>query len=385
MGFFNKFFKKKLNTEPDDEAPISRSSLDLSDAYLREQYVISCLEQLKEAEGEIDQINSEYASVTAQLTDMEEIEGLKGEKRDELCAIAKNIHDYRLAHDKFVLNPGNMTESEFDRLEALGDETPDGIKKISKEEEYKAKVKSDLNRIDREKTAYTFRRAEVSRNLENMRGISMIAIVAAAVLMVILLLLQLLLSLDVSIGYYIGVIAVALTETIVYLKYTDYSREKRKIESTVNELILLENKVKIRYVNNKNLLDYLYTKYGVESSKELKELYEKFLKEREDRRAFEKNEALYAEEIARLSKRLKTLNILNPEIWLHQSDAIYDKREMVEIRHRLIGRRQKLRKQLEYNEQVALEASNEIRQVANNYPESSNSIMEMIDKYSLEK
>ncbi len=382
MGFFDKLFKKKLNTVIDEEAPVLRSSLDLSDAYLREQYVISCLEQLKEAEGEIDHINSEYASVTAKLTDMEEIEGLKGEKRDSLCAIAKNIHDYKLAHDKFVLNPGNMTESEFDRIESLGDEIPDGIKKLSEEEEYKVKVKSDLNRIDREKTAYTYRRAEVFRNLENMRGISIIAIVAAVVLMVILFLLQLLLSLDVSIGYYIGVIAVALTETVVYLKYTDYSKEKRKIESTLGELILLENKVKIRYVNNKNLLDYLYAKYGVESSKELKELYEKFLKEREARRAFEKNEALYAEEIARLSKKLMTLNIQNPEIWLHQSDAIYDKREMVEIRHRLIERRQKLRKQLEYNEQVALEASNEIRQVANDYPESSASIMEMIDKYT---
>lgn len=36
-------------------------------------------------------------------------------------------------------------------------------------------------------------------------------------------------------------------------------------------------------------------------------------------------------------------------IWLHQTGAILDPKEMVEVRHAMILRRQQLRKQMEFN------------------------------------
>ncbi|MBQ3890475.1 MAG: hypothetical protein II740_03870, partial [Lachnospiraceae bacterium] len=107
----------------------------------------------------------------------------------------------------------------------------------------------------------------------------------------------------------------------------------------------------------------------------------KYLKEKEDRRAFARNEAAYDEEITKLLKRLKAQRIKDPEIWVHQTDAIYDNREMVEIRHSLIQRRQKIRKQVEYNEQIALEASDEIKDLMRKYPQNSESIMDLVNKY----
>lgn len=382
MGFLSKLFKKnKDNDSAWDELAAGRAELDMSNPLVREQYVISCLEQMKEASAEIDRINAEYAVVTSYLMDMEEIEALPEEDKKELADIARHIKELRKAHDKYVLTPSTMTEREYNHIDAMYDEVEDGIKKMKEEEAYREKVKSDLKRIDREMSAFRMRQREVKSAMENARGVATIAIVAAGVLIVILFLLQVLLDLNVVLGYYIAVILIAVTMTAIYLKYNSYSTEKAKVDRSINELILLENKVKIRYVNNKNLLDYLYTKYEVDSSAHLKDLFERFLKEKEARRSFEKNEAVYEDEVSRLLRRLRNLRIKDPEIWLHQSDALFDNREMVEIRHNLIGRRQKLRKQIEYNEQIAIEASDEVKDVIKDFPEARDSLLDLVNKY----
>jgi len=383
MGLFSKIFKKnKGNVSSDwDEIAAGRADLDLSNPIVREQYVISCLEQMKEASSEIDRINAEYAVVTSYLMDMEEIEALPEEDKKELADIARHIKDLRKAHDKYVLTPSTMTEHEYNHIDSMFDEVQEGIAKMKAEEDYRDKVKSDLKRIDREITAYRLRQREVRTAMDNTRGIATISLVASGVLVVILFLLQALLDLDVVLGYYIAVALIAVVMTVVYLKYNGFSSEKSKVDRGINELILLENKVKIRYVNNKNLLDYLYIKYEVASSAQLQDLYEKFLKEKEARRSFEKNEAAYEDAASKLLRRLKNLRIKDPEIWLHQSDALFDSREMVEIRHSLIGRRQKLRKQIEYNEQIAIEASDEVKDVMRDYPAAKDSLLDLVNKY----
>lgn len=379
MGFFKNLFKGKKENQP--TFIDAKDELDLDDAYIREQYVLSCLEQMKEASEELDRANAEYSLVTSYLTDMEEIEAIEGDEKTDLCNIAKRIHDLRQAHDKYVLTPSRMSEHDYNHMDGMHEEAKEGIDKLLKEEDYRKKVKADLKRVERERDAYSYRRNEVKNSLENIKGIATISIISAVILVMILFLLQVLLDLDVVLGYYIAVLAIAILMTVVYVKYSNYTSEKSRIDKTINDLILLQNKVKIRYVNNKNLLDYLYAKYEVSSAAELKDLYEKYLKEKEDRRAFARNEAAYDEEITKLLKRLKAQRIKDPEIWVHQTDAIYDNREMVEIRHSLIQRRQKIRKQVEYNEQIALEASDEIKDLMRKYPQNSESIMDLVNKY----
>ncbi|MBP5152863.1 MAG: hypothetical protein ILP13_08130 [Lachnospiraceae bacterium] len=388
MGFWkNLFRRKKINDfdltdyEAEGKGWEDRSSLNLKDPVVREQYVMNCLDEMHEASAELDRINSEYALVTSYLTDMEDIENLPKEDKEQIEHIARHIHDLRKTHDAYVLKPSLMTEEEFNRMAAMEEEAKEGISKLSEQENYRDKVKSDLNRIDKERSAYDYRRREVASSIENYRTFVTIALFTAAVLIVLLLALDFLTNLNVNYGYYATIIIFAVALTVLYVKYTDRVSEKKRIDNTANELILLENKVKIRYVNNRNLLDYLYTKYSVGSAGELKSLYERYVKEKEDRRNFERNEAVYEDELARLIRALKNQKIVTPEIWIHQTDALYDSREMVEIRHRLIGRRQKLRKQLEYNEKIATDNGDEIKRIIKDYPESANSILRLVEQY----
>lgn len=61
--------------------------------------------------------------------------------------------------------------------------------------------------------------------------------------------------------------------------------------------------------------------------------------------------------------------------------VILDHREQVERRHELILRRQSLRKQMEYNNTVAEEAKQEIRDIVAAYPRYAAEITEMVDRY----
>ncbi len=389
MNFFQKLFHRKTTEEVLndnwDEIQNEKESLNLKDAGVRERFVLNCLEEMQEASAELDRVNAEYSLVTSYLTDMEEIDALPKEERKTLEQIARHLHDLRKEHDTYVLSESLMTEAEYNRMELLCEEVPEGYKRLRDEEDYRSKVKQDLGRIGKERSAYDYRRNEVKGNILNARGIATIVMVAGVVLILILLALQLALKLDVTIGYYITVAALAISLTIIYVRYTDEVREKKRIDNTINELILLENKVKIRYVNNKNLLDYLYTKFDVKSAAELNDLYTRYTREKEERRKFERNEAIYEDELSRLVKLLKSYQIKDPEIWIHQSDALYDNREMVEIRHSYIGRRQKLRKRMEYNQQIAFEASDEIKGIIADYPESADSVINLVNSFEENK
>lgn len=395
MGFLKNLFLGKTEYTDDDyfdydaeyEDPDwdrmagDREPLDLNDANVMEQYVRNCLEQMKAASGEMDRLNKEYDLVTGHLTDLEEVEEIPQVEKAQVVEIAKHIKQLRAEHDTYVLKESTMTDREYKLVESIEDEIVEAIKKLEEEEDYKKKVKADLKRVDKERHAYNYRKRELDQMIENSRGAALITMGAAAVLVVVLFLMNLFFKLNVSIGYYITIAALAVALTYIYVKYTSFVDERARVGNTINELILLENKVKIRYVNNKNLLDYLYMKYDVPDAWTLKDLYERFDKEREAKTRFEKNEVIYQEELARLVRELRKFRVKDPEIWIHQVDAIVDSRDMVEVRHSLIKRRQKLRKQMEYNQNLATEASDAIKAVIEEHPKSAEKIMQLINIY----
>ena len=149
----------------------------------------------------------------------------------------------------------------------------------------------------------------------------------------------------------------------------------------MNKLILLQNKVKIRYVNNTNLLDYLCLKYQVSGSEELDRLWEQYQTELKEREKYHQTSSELDHYQAELVKQLKRLHIKDPDIWLHQTIAIIDNKEMVEIRHGFITRRQKLRRQMEYNRELADKARDEIKSLVKEYPQYVQEIMGMVSKY----
>lgn len=392
MGLVQKFLqwqKKKFHIKKEIEeneaewsdTKLNREFINFHDKKQRKDYISACLERMAEASGKIDELTGEYNVVTSYLQDTEEIDALPKEIRVQIDYDAKKIVSAQRDRNRYLDNTNRIPDDKYERLERLEDEVPDGIRKIKKEEDYQVLVKKDLSRLDSEKYAYLFRLDGVTNTMANLKGMTGICLGALAVCIVMLLIMQFGFEMDTTIGYLIVVAAAAITLTVLFVKYSDAIKEENTVEACIAKIITLQNKVKIRYVNNKQLLDYLYMKYGVNKAAELEELWNKYSEEKNERKKFEKAEEDLVFYKKSLVNNLAKYRIKDPEIWIKQAAALVDPKEMVEIRHELIGRRQALRKQMENNKDIATKAQEEVRDLSNSYPEYTMEIMEMVASY----
>lgn len=385
MGFLSKIFRKrKLSESSNDDwekVVYERDHVDFSDEEQRSRYITGCLEQMGEAARELNLLTGEYSLITSYLTDIEEIEALPEKEREELNGIAGRLMTMEQEGDKYRGKKNRMTDADYYRLREQESEIQEGIGKLKECEAYGEKVKHDLRRLDMERHAYEFRRQELETILNNLRGISIIFLTAFVLCIAMLLVLQFGFQMDTKLGYLLAGGTVAVAVTVSWAKYTNGERELRRVEIDSNKLIQLQNKVKIRYVNNRNLTDYLCMKYSTNSAAALDSLWKKYQKEKEERREYAEAESKAGQYRRQLVHELSRYRISSPERWLSQPAALLDKREMVEIRHELILRRQALRKQMDYNHDVSDTARKEIMDIAERYPEYASEVREMVEHY----
>lgn len=391
MGFWDKIFHKsaadewkKQQAELENWSDIvyTRKDLDMNDPVQRREYIGSCLQQMEEAARELDALEFEYNDVTSHLRDMEEINALPPEQRKEIDDCARKIVEAREFQEKFDKRKSRMTDEEFERMDRLKDNAKEASEKLLEAENFQKKIKNDLKRLDSEHEAYIFREDDLNETIENSKKLTITVGVVLVVMIVFLLILQFALKLNVIYGYMMLILLAAIAITVLYVQSTNAQVELKNVKKSISRLIMLQNQVKVRYVNNTNLLDYLRMKYRVMSSSELTELYNKYLRERKEREKIEDARRLLDSNQKDLIYMLRHFRVRDPEIWIHQAEALLSHNEEVEIRHSLNVRRQSLRKRMEYNRDiVAGNAKNEVEDMARQYPEYAQEILDMVSKY----
>ena len=388
MGFIKKLLARFRRDSYEDfeedawEIEDDERQIDYTNQEQRNDYVRTCLEKMADATKELENLTFEYNMVTSYLKDMEEIEALPPEESEQLKDCAKRVSLLQDSKADFMGRPRRITDEKYRMIERMEDQVEEGYRKITEAEEYQDLVRKDLNRLDGEKHAYLYRKNDVMRIIADTKGMAVICVVALGLCILLLTLLQFFLDMDTQMGYYLAAGAAALVITIVYVRHVDARKELRRVETGINKIILLQNKVKIRYVNNTNLLEYLYMKYGVKSAEELMKMWENYKIEKEEREKFRRAELDLDCCQQELLNILKCYQIQDPAIWLHQTEAILDHKEMVEIRHNLIIRRQSLRRRMDYNKEVVAGSSQkEIKELVEQYPQYAKEIMKTVEEY----
>lgn len=376
MGFFGKLFKNR-NSVQDSELDILDRRID--DKEERNKYVSSSLLQMKEISSEIDSLQSEYNVITEYLNDCDEIDRLPGEIKFSIEESVNNILAIRAEKDKYFLEEPLIDDNLFEAMERISPEMPAVYEKILDAEDFQNKIKSDLKKIDGEKQSYLFRRSQLNSFISNITGILIISTVAAAVCMIILLVLKFVLEMNVGIAFILTVTILIVVYCFLFLKGYDLRKESVRVDKTMIKIISLQNTVKIRLVNNTNLLDYLYIKYDIYSASELKEKFDLYVKEKDRREKYEKASVDLPSAKRDLLYHLKKLPLKDPMLWVHSPEALIDKKERVELRHELITRRQKIRSQIEDNTKEAGKIKDNIMELVKKYPKYSGEIMAMME------
>lgn len=384
MGLLQWLFKRKPESPGEEnweELIYSREGVDFRQREERKKYIEDCMEQMAEAKKEIELLSGEYSLVTAYLTDTEEIEALPAGEKENLSLAANRLKTIEQERQGYLNKKNKMPDSLYYRLKEREDELEEGIQKMKEAEEYGAIVKQDMQRLSRERHAYAYRKEELYGMLTNFRGMAIIFLGALGVCIVLLLILQLTLEIDATVGYFVAVLVAAVAITVLCVKYMDARKELQRVERATNKLIQLQNKVKIKYVNNTNLLNYMYLKYQVKNAKMLEKGYVQYLEEKELRNQYAEAEAKREYYMKQLLETLSRFRVRYPQRFTARVDALLNRHELVEMRHELIVRRQALRKQMDYNNEVVSNAREEIMSVARLYPEYAEEIAEMVNKF----
>ena len=389
MGLWKKFLQWRKNAEEPEyeiedwnEIVYDRDDLKINDRDQREEYVKGCLEQIAEASKELENLQFEYNMVTSYLKDMEEIEALPEEEKLELAEWAKKIDALEEQQSGYKERKNRMSEEKFRQMERLEEEVQEGLEKLTQAEDYQELIKRDLRRLDGEKHAYLFRKSELMRIIADTRSMTIICTVAVIMCILILLILQFGLKMDTKLGCLAAGAIGAVAITAIFIKHNDSVRELAQVENGIGKIIRLQNTVKIRYVNNTHLLDSLYMKYNVSSAGELGKSWQQYQEEREERHSYQQAERQMDQLQKEFLHTLRRYQVKDPMIWLHQTKALLDKKEMVEIRHSLIIRRQSLRRRMDYNKEViAGNAQAEIKDLVEQYPKYAKEILDIVGQY----
>lgn len=342
----------------------------------------SC-DQVLDAMRQLEELKLEYHAVTSYLTDIQKIDGILAEEREALNDIARKIITATREKAKIQTTGKRLSDTAYKTIASFEDELPTELKRMQENEVYQSKINNDMKHLEGEKTSLFLQKEDLEERQVYLKKVGILTSIFIVILFGMFAILQNSLDANMKIPFLLTVTMGLVVATYIFVQATGNQKENKLIEAKLNKAITLLNKVKIKYINNTNALDYSYQKYKVRSYNELLYLWEQYNKAKEDEKKYSKNSELLEKENKELIKILKRYQLDDPGIWVYQAVALIDSKEMVEVRHHLNVRRQKLRDSMDYNNKLKEDSIDRIREYLNKLPAEKEKYEPLLRKYGI--
>ena len=347
-------------------------------------YVKSQCEVMEEAAKHIDMAREQYEIVTEHFNDIELFEAAPDSLKKQIEAEAEIVDNLLVDRRIFKASENKLSNSAYHRIEMYEDEFPKNIKFVESQETIYENIKHDMRVLQGEQMALRLEARGLRRKQLHIKSAAFASLICLAVVFSIFVIAMVAMEGKDESNTMLFVVVTALSAILAIGMLAILQSTHRKVvvtEIKLNKAISMLNKIKIRYVNAANVLDYEYEKYKVKNSYELSRKYEVYLEMKQEQKNILEMTSKLSDAEERLMGLLKRLGMQDCNIWASQVRALYNRKEMVEIRHELAGQRQKLRDQIEYNEGKMEEAKNNIKNVTRKHPTFTNEALKIIDEY----
>jgi hypothetical protein len=384
MGFFTKRkTKKELRAARIDDA-FNRvySQIEGIDSWedpkKLEHYILDSCEQIIASTKAMERQKTEYRIVTRYLNDIKAIENLPKDKAKELrntaariCELEQNIINARAI-------TRNITDEQFEVISDEEQDMPEIINRFSSDEIYQAKLKRNLSYLEGEKSRWEIEREELQSQVKLFKNMAIAIMVSFMTLIILLFTMYKAANVDISIWVFIVLFICAASGFVVFLRQNAITRENRKAIVHLNQAISMLNVERMKYVNVTNSVEYSKDKYYVSSAAELQYVWEQYQdKVRDQQRYIQHNEDLEFYN-GKLERLLGSIGLADDKIWLTQVNALIDRQDMADCRHRLVMRRKKIRDRLEDHRRIVQEERDEIDRLMNHHEHYLPEIQEII-------
>lgn len=350
-----------------------------------EQFIIERLEEMIEITREIEDEKAEYGMVTSYLSDVQVLEELPEEEHKKLEEIAVNVVQLNTVRNGFLNSSRKLTDAQFALLEQTEKEIPGAIKRLTSNEVYRDTLNRDMKYLEREKSEWILHKEYLGHQQKRLKNLIYFLIGIAVTTAVMFMILQLLFNLDMYYAWMVLAFLTAISICGIYIKIQNNGTELVVAEKNLNRAITLQNKVKIKYVNIANAVDYACEKYHVKSAKELNQCWEYYMEAVKEKEKYQRTNEDLEYFNGRLLRALSQYQLYDTKVWITQAAALVDPKEMVEVKHGLVSRRQKLRGRMDFNLVAIKELKTETEKLVNKVGEMKPQILEIlkaIDKLS---
>lgn len=392
MRYFNwrkkSIVKKELKESEHHLADVVNATLEQQEVNLhrpeeRKAYIKSNCEQILEAMAQVEEFASEYEMVTSYLTDISRIDEIPREPLEEVKDSARKVLTLTRERAQFQNSNPRLTSSQYRMIEVLEEQVPDEVKKMKEKEAYQSLLKHDMSQLEGEKGRILYEFEEIRKRQAYLRTMSIVICVCTVSITWFFLWLRSGKVLQNNLPLY-ATIALALISAAIIIPSVIKTQQEYELNGRKkNKAIRLLNTVKIKYINNQSSLEYGYQKFGVNNSARLTFLWDEYVKQKELEKKYQNNTELLHYYTEKLVKQLRDYQLYDPEIWIHQCAALLDAKEMVEVRHRLHVRRQKLRDRLEMNLDLKEESIKNIRNVVKKQPSARGEVVQLLSEYKI--
>lgn len=346
------------------------------------QFVENNCEKIKEATKKVDETKSEYHLVNNYLSDIQMLESMPEQNYKKVLDCAKRVVVLNQDRIDFGKSMTKMSTKQFNQLRDCGDNIKEVLKNLKRDEDYCQNVKTDMNNLEGEKLALRYEKRDMNERIYLVRGISKIAVFAFAALIIMLIIIQMNTEKNLELYAYILVGVAAIGATVLFSIHNHVVRKLKYIEARMNRAIALLNKVKLRYINVQARIEYTYEKFGIHTSYELNKLWGMYLKMVKEREVYHKASDKLCEAEDELAAELKKYSIGDVDVWISQASALINQKEMEQIKMDLCNRRQKLRMNIEYNNEVIEKSGEAIKNLLKSNKEYADEIMNIVEQYS---
>lgn len=334
----------------------------------KQEYVASLKDTVTSLEEKNAGIKAEYKAVSSYLSDIQLIDTMPTEEHDKLVKLAKHIQTLTVDRKIYQTTEGRISNSRYISMQHHEDEIKDVIVDMSNDEQHIQMISRDMKIIEAEKFGLRQDAKDLSHDQNLVGQITLISFLALISVFAVYILSSIFNPAGINdTAFLIIIFCVLLLVTAVFLISRKIKYNIKLTEAKLNRAISIHNKLKIKYVNAVSTLDYKKAKYDVDSAYELSRLYEMYLEAKKENEKYRRTTSEINEATEKLMTMLKNLNLYDPYIWQNEIRSLADKREMVEVRHRLNVRRQKLREQLEHNQKIIDETESMIKLYTLNY------------------
>lgn len=346
-------------------------------------YIKDNCEQIIESGRQIEEAKAEYQAVTSYLTDMQKIDMIPLEQRGNMEDAARNILNLTKERNKLQNRSSILTDKQYRLFEQYELQIPKEIPLIRDGEHYQADIDQDISHLDKERQNLDDEQEEIISKQAFLKGIAITTSVIIVFLFLLFAFIGNYSKANFTVPFLLTVLMGMVSAFYIFMEARKNIAGVRLVQQKQNRQILLMNKVKIKSVNNRNFLEYTYNKYNVQNSEQLKIFWEEYVRLKDEARRYQNNTQLLEFYHNELIHELKKFAVADAEIWIFQATAILDSKEMVEVRHRLNVRRQKLRERIDLNAKQKEDAMNSIRTFLGTYPDSIEETERTLRRYKI--